>query len=59
MNPHTVLWTYIVLLLVGGLIGAIFCVFMIYQFDLTVMSAGLVILIIGAVVYRLRREKII
>jgi len=40
-------------------VGAIFCVFMIYQFSFTEMAVGLTILLIGALVYHVRKNKII
>jgi len=40
-------------------LGAIFCVYMIYQFTFTQMAVGLAILLTGAAVYHLRKNKII
>jgi APA family basic amino acid/polyamine antiporter len=39
--------------------GAAFCVFMILQFELEVMMMGLAVIIAGAVLYYIRRHKII
>lgn len=40
-------------------IGAIICVFMIYQFEFIDMVIGLIILLSGALIYHLRKNKII
>jgi len=40
-------------------VGAIICVFMIYQFSFTEMLIGLGILVLGGIVYHLRKNKII
>jgi len=40
-------------------IGAIFCVFMVYQFKLIEMGIGFAIILIGALIYHLRKNKIV
>ena len=40
-------------------LGAIFAIFMIYQFDIEVLVIGLFILLAGAIVYKIRKDKII
>ncbi|HLC39577.1 MAG TPA: amino acid permease [archaeon] len=40
-------------------LGAIFCVFMIYQFKPIEMSVGVIILSVGAIVYHVRKSKMI
>jgi APA family basic amino acid/polyamine antiporter len=40
-------------------LGAIFCVFMIYQFSFNEMAVGLIILVVGASIYYFRKNKII
>jgi len=40
-------------------LGAVFCVFMIYQFKPVEMSIGLIILSAGAIVYHIRKNKMI
>jgi APA family basic amino acid/polyamine antiporter len=40
-------------------VGAIICVFMIYQFEFIDMFVGLIILLSGALIYHLRKNKII
>jgi APA family basic amino acid/polyamine antiporter len=41
------------------LIGTIFCLFMIYQYDPPITTVGLIILVLGAAIYHIRKEKMI